>query len=117
MVFVFGLIFGVDFACGFSDNIFYLSDISEPDNFRAALIYAILLEDIDLVRLLLSYRANTNVSRHDTFQRECGKAAELAMGLGHIKIVHLLLDYGADVYLAYEVWDVPGHIFDPEDWC
>lgn len=85
----------------------YLRDISEPDKFRAPLIYAILLGDIDLARLLLSYGANPNMSHHDAFQ--CGMAIELAMKLGQSEIVHLLLDYGADVYLAHRVWNVPEH--------
>lgn len=90
----------------------YGRDESEPDNFRAPLIRAILLGQVDLVRLLLSHGANPNVWRHDN-SFPCARAIEVAMKLEYSEIVHLLLDHGADIHLSYQAWDVPGHKCEP----
>lgn len=89
------------------DNACYMEDISFPGEFRPPLICAIETNNIDMVRLLVSSGASANVDHHDVF--ECWRAWELAMKLEQMKIVHLLLDHGADINLPHRIWDVVGH--------
>ena len=93
-----------------------LEDISYPDQFMPPLVRAVILGDIELVRLLLTRGANANVGYHDFFEllqswekppeprMECGRVIQLAMGFGRQDMVQLLLDFGADISLPQPVW-------------
>ncbi|KAL7626980.1 Serine/threonine-protein kinase [Parahypoxylon ruwenzoriense] len=106
------------------ENGCYFRDLSEPEEFFPPLVRAVKHGSVDLTRLLLSHGADANVSYHkliwdlDPFEVNqerldtvfsCGRAIELAMGLGHQEIVQLLLASGANIDLTQDFWHVPGH--------
>ncbi|KAH6648208.1 kinase-like domain-containing protein [Truncatella angustata] len=118
------------------DNALYAnaSPRLEAVDLLAPLVRAVRLGNTGLVRLLLAHGADANVGYHcDSggslplprrqhgwdYQRaeavprkvnfSCGRAAQLAMELGHDEIVRLLMASGADVRLPQPVWAVQGH--------
>ncbi|KAH8696517.1 hypothetical protein BGW36DRAFT_428522 [Talaromyces proteolyticus] len=90
---------------------------SEPDQYIPPLVRAVLLGDVHLVQLLLSYGADANIGYHnlvgslpdsfiisDHLNMRCGRPIQLAMELGHLDVIQLLLGYGAEIDLAQPVW-------------
>ncbi|RDW72370.1 putative protein kinase [Aspergillus mulundensis] len=81
-----------------------------------------------VVELLLSHGADVNAAYHDlggleneTDTRDsaipasfpCGRVVYLAMEMGHIEVVRLLVDAGADIDLEHCFWRVLGHTCVP----
>lgn len=110
------------FSGSHSDNIptegTTCGDRSEPDEYLPPLIRAVILGDIELVQFLLAYGADSNIGYHDMsmlllpgshsmepLYMHCGRPIHLAMELGYADVVHLLLEYGADVELGQPVWE------------
>ncbi|KAI0385756.1 protein kinase [Hypomontagnella monticulosa] len=101
----------------------YFRDLSEPEEFTPPLVRAVKRGQIDIVRALLSYGVDANVSYHgvlrdldemmnfewEPIKFSCGRVVQLAIELGYHEIVQLLLAHGADIDLVQPVWAVPGH--------
>jgi hypothetical protein len=76
--------------------------------FTPALVRAALIHDINFARILLSNGANPNLGFHGIHNcmrsaLSCGKIVQLAMDPRFLKMSQLLLEYGADIGLAFPV--------------
>ncbi|KAK8029847.1 hypothetical protein PG993_011138, partial [Apiospora rasikravindrae] len=101
----------------------HISELTAGD-FVAPLALAVMVGDVALVRLLLEHGADSNQGYHGLYPAadqykegpdpapywihfHSGRAVQLAMELGYAEMVHLLLDYGADIDLPQPSWEVP----------
>ncbi|KFZ11363.1 hypothetical protein V502_07584 [Pseudogymnoascus sp. VKM F-4520 (FW-2644)] len=94
----------------------------QEKDFIPPLVRAARHGDAGLVRLLLANGADPNTGYHVyrnqqyegqnlviPIQFSCGWVVQIAMEIGHLEIVQLLLDGGADVDLPQPVWRVENH--------
>ncbi|KFY25222.1 hypothetical protein V491_01860 [Pseudogymnoascus sp. VKM F-3775] len=94
----------------------------QAEHFIPPIVRAARLGNVGLVRLLLEKSADPNTSyhvyRHEEYKYSiqitpinffCGWVVQIAMEFGHLEIVQLLLDAGANIDLAQPVWPVRDH--------